>query len=1387
MILFSYLAVDISSSLPWFRNMEVVSANRTDYIDHEMLSSLSEGDSSTSPSPTPNHSQLNSQPDRPSLKPKPKNIPPSVLRGLTKNPVQETGLGSDMSSRAVSMLASLPSPGVPAPQLGDVVSSKPPSPPIHTHQYPGFKSRPIPAALDRRLTPDELVASDKARDSLQRSLSSQEVYPSELPQGTKPRPNPKTAPSPLPLGDKRPRVQDLVSKFDAISVNNSRGRLIAPGGPRSPRRCVSAMTHREEHSLIQAPTHACIEEKEPEPEQTHGKPRRTKFAMRRKISSKPRSGSEEKEETPPPSRREAAVESPILERTESLYESKSLDRSHVKKGRRRKESFLNFITGSPKSTTMEFPDCPPVPPEKEESTDLAPQEGKAKKKKSKGRNIMKHVLRTYRKTGSPREEAEDGESTPPKEEKAQAKKKRRQTESVSGPKPEFENTVEIDLTRRARTMDASIKKKKELLLEERLSSLSQKSQSLQKLQTDVNYTDLDDIGKHRTSWFDPSDSPLSQKRPGSKRDSAYDSEQSRGDSVTQEPYRCSLKSSSLADEILEQVGISRSSLVVVNDMYESPPLSDRPTPISITDEDQNSFNSEDEPSRSEFEVDFATDPLIAAPEPLYDDILMGREESAKDPSCSKTLTPVTPLDRSVSPSLFYENAEEDLSPAKGAQTPADMYDLPYEEGEKRRTLTADPRPSLFKISPLETSLERDLYESVEVSSLMPRGTVRPLTSAPPSVSHRTDSLPERIPPSHAASNLPKRPSTIFTTDSSSLYRATDIASVEAVILEATIACKKKSDSAPKISVDPPVETSTLEVLGGRERAGSPYPRRPPSRRDSGDDSFSDSSDNEDTCQECSYLDRSTCSSPVLMEEVLSVVKVMYSYEAKFPNDISLKEGDIMNVLDMNDPMWWIGRLPNSSRKGYFPCSYVQLCTPELFDSSFDEDAIYMDINPGDSVSPQKLNKSLLKRRSAMKRSKSNSSELGQKSGAPKLTQDEMRCRVIQELVSTENTYLQSLEIIIKCREECMKRMSALAPDSCLFTSLEIEQIFKNVEELHAFESSFMQELRECVKQEKPETSLLGNLFVRHEQKFKDIYTPYCTNQTVSSCRLCLLLEDPRHLQFFRSFTVLTTEDKLPIEAYLLKPVQKICKYHLQMKELLKNTEPSHPDYPHVEQALEVMREVTNNINEKKRRTDNLPTILDLQHSVDNWTGPDILDTSTTLLHSGKLYKISKGHSQERKFFLFDNLLVYCKEDALRTLKLKGRIYLNEKNIIQDVEDEQEHHNGIPLKNAWKIINRVKCKEYIIYTKDVKTKEKWLAGFRREREMVENDKLDNFRVSARDLEDALFVRDMNKKKKKKSSTARTKSLGFEFKQKSRSLGKEKTKDITSTDVVHSIPN
>lgn len=73
--------------------------------------------------------------------------------------------------------------------------------------------------------------------------------------------------------------------------------------------------------------------------------------------------------------------------------------------------------------------------------------------------------------------------------------------------------------------------------------------------------------------------------------------------------------------------------------------------------------------------------------------------------------------------------------------------------------------------------------------------------------------------------------------------------------------------------------------------------------------------------------------------------------------------------------------------------------------------------------------------------------------------------------------------------------------------------------------------------------------------------------------------------------------KLSLEGFLLTPVQRICRYPLQLQELLKATPLTHPDREALEQANCTQRAVAAHINDAKRRMDAIQKIILWQRSV----------------------------------------------------------------------------------------------------------------------------------------------------------------------------------------------
>jgi hypothetical protein len=104
----------------------------------------------------------------------------------------------------------------------------------------------------------------------------------------------------------------------------------------------------------------------------------------------------------------------------------------------------------------------------------------------------------------------------------------------------------------------------------------------------------------------------------------------------------------------------------------------------------------------------------------------------------------------------------------------------------------------------------------------------------------------------------------------------------------------------------------------------------------------------------------------------------------------------------------------------------------------------------------------------------------------------------------------------------------------------------------------------------------------------------------------------------------------------------------------------------------MMRETCSTINEAKRRVEHLEQIADWQATVEQWEGPNVVDTCNQRIKEGLLIKISAGNTQERHFYLFNNLLVYCKKKGKNGAVFRGRVSV-EGLDIEDIQDG----TGIP--------------------------------------------------------------------------------------------------------------
>uniref|UniRef100_A0A9J8CIR6 Spermatogenesis associated 13 n=1 Tax=Cyprinus carpio carpio TaxID=630221 RepID=A0A9J8CIR6_CYPCA len=402
-------------------------------------------------------------------------------------------------------------------------------------------------------------------------------------------------------------------------------------------------------------------------------------------------------------------------------------------------------------------------------------------------------------------------------------------------------------------------------------------------------------------------------------------------------------------------------------------------------------------------------------------------------------------------------------------------------------------------------------------------------------------------------------------------------------------------------------------------------------------------------------------------------------------ELAFKAGDVIRVLDVREQDWWWGAV--GDHEAWFPSSFVRVRVNQE-DSSSDSVEIAPD---ADESVPSDAHKQNSQHR------------------------QQMRANVVKEIMDTERVYIKHLKDICEGYiRQCRKHPG-------MFTDAQLKTIFSNIEDIYRFQRKFLKDLEKKYNTENPHLSEIGSCFLQQEDGFS-IYSEYCNTHPVACAELQRLMKQSRYKHFFEACRLLQQMIDISIAGFLLTPVQKICKYPLQLGELLKYTPKDHSDYTGVCAAHKAMKNVASLINERKRRLESIDTIAHWQVAILHWAGDDVLTRSSELIHSGELTRIVRpSKTQQRSYFLFDHQLVFCKKDVLRRdlLHYRGRM---DTDLLEPIDLPDGRHAQLGLlKNAFLLRHaenlNVLC---VLCCKKSQDKQRWLQAFARERRRVQED-------------------------------------------------------------------
>ncbi|XP_062252327.1 guanine nucleotide exchange factor DBS isoform X5 [Platichthys flesus] len=310
-----------------------------------------------------------------------------------------------------------------------------------------------------------------------------------------------------------------------------------------------------------------------------------------------------------------------------------------------------------------------------------------------------------------------------------------------------------------------------------------------------------------------------------------------------------------------------------------------------------------------------------------------------------------------------------------------------------------------------------------------------------------------------------------------------------------------------------------------------------------------------------------------------------------------------------------------------------------------------------------------------------------------------RRHIMTELIETERLYVEELQSIMEgyFAELDNSELSHLTPPSL---ENKRDVLFGNLPEIYEFHNrTFLKELENSI--EKPE--LVGTCFLKRKEELQ-VYQKYCQNKPRSE----VLWRQCGDSLFFQECQK-KLDHKLSLDAYLLKPVQRITKYQLMLKEMLKCSKSE--GMAELEEALATMLDIIKSVNDSMHQIaitgfeGNLSELgkLLMQGSFNVWT-------DHKRGHS-KVKDLARFKPMQRHLFLYDKMLLFCKKreetieghDKTPSYSFKHSLKMSAVGITENVKGDSK---------KFEVWYNGREEVYIIQAPSMDVKNMWVSEIRK---------------------------------------------------------------------------
>ncbi|XP_012501222.1 PREDICTED: rho guanine nucleotide exchange factor 17 [Propithecus coquereli] len=254
-------------------------------------------------------------------------------------------------------------------------------------------------------------------------------------------------------------------------------------------------------------------------------------------------------------------------------------------------------------------------------------------------------------------------------------------------------------------------------------------------------------------------------------------------------------------------------------------------------------------------------------------------------------------------------------------------------------------------------------------------------------------------------------------------------------------------------------------------------------------------------------------------------------------------------------------------------------------------------------------------------------------------QVDMRKHVTMTLLDTEQSYVESLRTLMQGYMQPLKQPE----NSLLCDPSLVDEIFDQIPELLEHHEQFLEQVRHCVQTWHAQQKV-GAMLVQSFSKdvLVNIYSAYIDNFLNAKDAVRVAKEArPAFLKFLEQ-SMRENKEKQALSDLMIKPVQRIPRYELLVKDLLKHTPEDHPDHPLLLDAQRNIKRVAERINKGVRSAEEAErharVLQEIEAHIEGME--DLQAPLRRFLRQEMVIEVKAiGGKKDRSLFLFTDLIV----------------------------------------------------------------------------------------------------------------------------------------------------